>query len=169
GIIKNHGGIINVYSEKGKGATFNIYLPASEKEISITKKRSADEITKGLETILLVDDEDMIIDVGKDMLREMGYKVLVARSGEEAIEVYKKHKDIIDLVIVDMIMPRMDGGEVYDKMKEVNPDVRVLLASGYSIASQAKEILKRGCNGFIQKPFNINDLSQKIMEILEKK
>jgi len=111
----------------------------------------------------------MIINVGKDMLREMGYKVLVARSGEEAIEAYRKHKDIIDLAIVDMIMPRMDGGEVYDKMKEVNPDVRVLLASGYSINGQATKILERGCNGFIQKPFSINALSQKIKEILENK
>lgn len=169
GIIKNHGGIINVYSEKGKGATFNIYLPASEEEISITKKRAADEITKGTETILLVDDEDIIIDVGRDMLKEIGYKVLVARSGKEAIEAYRKHKDIIDLVIVDMVMPHMDGGKVYDRMKEINLDVRVILSSGYSLESQAKDILDRGCNGFIQKPFNINDLSQKIREILEKK
>jgi two-component system cell cycle sensor histidine kinase/response regulator CckA len=166
GIIKNHGGAINVYSEKGKGATFHIYLPASGKKVSITKKGVADEIPKGTETVLLVDDEDMILDVSKDMLTAIGYKVLVAGSGKEAIEVYGKHKDTIDLVIVDMIMPGMGGGEVYDRVKEINPNVKVLLSSGYSIDSEAKDILARGCNGFAQKPFSVHGLSEKIREIL---
>lgn len=168
GIIKHHSGIINVYSEKGKGATFNIYLPASEKKISITKKSRTDEIPKGTETVLLVDDEEIILDVGKDMLTEIGYKVLLAKSGKEAVEVYRKHKDTIDLVIVDLIMPGEGGGEVYDRIKEINPDVKVLLSSGYSIDSQAKEILARGCDAFIQKPFGMQELSQRIREILEK-
>jgi two-component system cell cycle sensor histidine kinase/response regulator CckA len=169
GIIKNHGGIINVDSKKGKGATFNIYLAASEKEIAIQEKKLADEVLKGTETVLLVDDEDMILDVGGDMLGELGYKVLLARSGKEAVEVYSKHKDTIDLVVVDMIMPQMGGGEVYDRIKERNPDVRVLLSSGYSIDGQAAEILERGCNGFVQKPFSVEELSKRIREILDNK
>ncbi|NVL91190.1 MAG: response regulator, partial [Desulfobacterales bacterium] len=168
GIIKNHCGIINVYSKKGKGTTFNIYLPTSEKEVSITKKSGADEIPKGTETVLLVDDEEIILDVGKGMLGEMGYEVLLARSGKEAVETYRKHKDNIELVIVDIIMPRMDGGEVYDKMKEINPEVKVLLSSGYSIDREAKEILARGCDAFIQKPFDMKKLSRKIRGILDK-
>jgi two-component system cell cycle sensor histidine kinase/response regulator CckA len=169
GIIKNHSGIIDVYSEKGKGATFNIYLPASEKEVSITKKSGADEIPNGTETVLLVDDEEMILDVGKDMLTEIGHKVLLSKSGKEAVEVYRQHKDAIDLVIVDMIMPGMGGGEAYDRMKEVDPDLKVLLSTGYSIDGEAKEILERGCDGFIQKPFTMEDLSAKIREVLGKK
>lgn len=169
GIIKNHIGIINVYSEKGKGATFNIYLPASEKEVSITKKSGTDEIPKGTETVLLVDDEEIILDVGKDMLTEMGYKVLLAGSGKEAVETYKKHKGDIELVIVDMIMPRMEGGEVYDKIKEINSEVKVLLSSGYSIDREAKEILARGCDAFIQKPFGMKELSRKIRGVLNKR
>ncbi len=169
GIIKNHGGIINVYSEKDEGTTFNIYLPASEKEIAVREERLADEILKGTETVLLVDDEDMIVDVGEEMLKEMGYKVLVARGGKEAVEVYAKRKEEIDLVILDMIMPDMGGGEAYDRMKEKNPKVRVILSSGYSIDGQAAEILERGCDAFIQKPFNIKEMSGKIREILEKK
>ena len=168
GIIKNHAGIINVYSEKGKGTTFNVYLPASEKEVRIEEKKLADEILKGTETVLLVDDEDSILNVGKEMLKEMGYEVLVARSGKKAVEVYAKHKDQIDLVILDMIMPDMGGGEAYDRMKEDNSEVNVLLSSGYSIDGQASEILERGCNGFIQKPFNMKELSGKIREVLEK-
>jgi len=95
--------------------------------------------------------------------------VLIARSGKEAIEIYEKTRDQIDLVILDMIMPVMGGGETYDRLKEVDPDIKVLLSSGYSINGEASEILDRGCDGFIQKPFNIKELSQKIREILDKK
>jgi len=166
GIIRNHGGIIDVNSEKGVGTAFEIYLPASEKEV-IEAETVADDIMKGKETILIADDEDMIIDVSKQMLEEIGYKCLIAKSGKEAIEIYKKNKDDIDMIILDMIMPDMGGGETYDKIKEINPEVRVLLSSGYSIDGEATEILERGCNGFIQKPFNLRELSLKLREILD--
>ena len=168
GIIKNHGGIINVYSEKGEGTTFNIYLPTSEKE-GMEEEELPEELLKGRETILLVDDEDMIIDVGQGMLKALGYTVLVARGGKEAIQLYKANRDKIDMVILDMIMPGVGGGKAYDRMKKINPDIKVLLSSGYSINGQAEEILDRGCDGFIQKPFNMRQFSQKIREILDKK
>ena len=166
GIIKNHGGIINVYSEEGEGTTFNIYLPTSEKEV-IKEKELPEVLLKGTGTILLVDDEDMIIDVGQGMLKALGYTVLVARGGKEAIELYRANKDKIDMVILDMIMPGVGGGETYDRIKEIKPDIKVLLSSGYSINGQAEEILDRGCDGFIQKPFNMRQFSQKIREILD--
>ncbi len=168
GIIKNHGGFINVYSEKGEGTTFNIYLPASEKEIIEEKELSID-VLRGSETVLLVDDEDMIIDVGEQLLENMGYKLLIARNGKEAKEIYEKNKDKIDLVILDMIMPDMSGGDTFDRLREINPDIKVLLSSGYSISGQATEILDRGCDGFIQKPFNLNQLSRKLRKILDRK
>ena len=167
GIINNHDGIIIVDSEKGAGATFIIYLPASEKKV-IKETEPPKKITKGKETILLVDDEDMIIEVGKELLKQMGYKVLVAKSGKAAVELYKSNKDEIEMVILDMIMPDMGGGDTYDKLKEINPDIKALLSSGYSIDGQATEILKRGCDGFIQKPFNIKKMSQKIRQVLDK-
>jgi CheY-like chemotaxis protein len=167
GIIKNHGGTIDVYSEKGHGSTFNIYLPASEKEVT-KAKTSPGEVLKGKGTILLVDDEEMILDVGKKMLEEMGYIALIARSGEEAVEIYKEKENQIEMVILDMIMPETGGGETYDRLKEINPKIKVLLSSGYSIDGQATDIVKRGCDGFIQKPFNIRDLSHKLRAILEK-
>ncbi len=166
GIIKAHGGYIDVYSEIGEGTTFSIYLPASKKEVA-KQKEFPEDILKGTETVLLVDDEEIIIDVGEQMLKTMGYKVLLARSGKKAIEVYKKNLGKIDMVILDMIMPGVGGGETYDKIKEINPKVKVLLASGYSIDGQATEILERGCDGFIQKPFNIKELSQKLRAILD--
>jgi len=168
GIIRNHGGIINIYSEKGEGTTFNIYLPASEKEV-IEEKRLHEEVVKGTETFLLVDDEDMVINVGSKMLKEMGYKVFTARNGKEAIRLYEENKKGIDMVILDMIMPDIGGGEAYDKLKRINLGIKVLLSSGYSIDGQAKKILERGCDGFIQKPFNMKQLSQKIRIILDKR
>jgi len=166
GIVKNHGGFINVYSEKGEGTTFNIYLPASEKEV-IEDKMPSREFAKGEGTILLVDDEEMITDVGEQLLEKLGYRALVAGSGKEAIDVYEKNKADIDMVILDMIMPVMSGGETYDRFKEINPDIKILLSSGYSIDGQAQEILDRGCNGFIHKPFSMKQLSQELRKILD--
>ena len=169
GIIKNHGGIINVDSRKGEGTTFNIYLAASEKEVIKEEElpELPEEVLKGEETVLLIDDEDIIIDVGEGILKELGYKVLLARGGKEAIEIYEKSKDKIDMVILDMIMPEMGGGETYDRIKEISPNIKVLLTSGYSIDGPATGILERGCNGFIQKPFNMKALSQELRKILD--
>jgi nitrogen-specific signal transduction histidine kinase/ActR/RegA family two-component response regulator len=166
GIIKGHGGYIDVESEKDRGTTLTVYLPATEKKVVETVKPS-EEIVKGTETILMVDDEERVLDAGVMVLKRLGYTVLEARGGKEAVEIYKDNKDRIDLVILDMVMPRMGGGEAYDKMKEINPDVKVLLSSGYSIDSQAKEILARGCDAFIQKPFGMREMSQKIKEVLQ--
>ncbi|MEW6291299.1 MAG: ATP-binding protein [Thermodesulfobacteriota bacterium] len=164
GTIKNHGGYISVSSAPGRGATFSIYLPASEKE-PVSEVRRADEVVKGSGTVLLVDDDAIIIGVGVDVLEHLGYQVMTAGSGEEAISLYEKNKDRIDIVLLDMIMPGMGGGEIFDRLKEINPDVRVLLLSGYSIDGLATKILNRGCKGFLQKTFKIADLSKKISEI----
>ena len=166
GIIRNHGGFINVYSEEGVGTTFNIYLPVSEERV-MEEKELAEDILKGSETVLLVDDGDMIIDVSREILNALGYKVLSARSGKEAVEIYESNKDSVDLIILDMVMPGMGGGETYDKLKEINPDIKVLLSSGYSIDGQITGVLERGCKAFIQKPFSIKDFSRKIREVLE--
>jgi PAS domain S-box-containing protein len=166
GIIKNHKGVIEVESQVGIGTTFCIFLPASEQ--ALEKEESLYEvILQGTETVLLVDDEDKILDVGRGMLTALGYNVLVAGSGKQAIALYEANRNKIDIVILDMIMPGMGGGETYDSLKKINPDVKVLLCSGYSEGGQAAEILLRGCTSFIQKPFNINGLSKIIREIID--
>ena len=166
GIITGHGGYIDVESRKGHGSTFSLYFPASEEKVRKVL-RTADEITRTTGTVLLVDDEDIVLEVEKELLETLGYEVLTARDGKEAVEIYKKKWDKIDLVLMDMVMPNMGGGEAYDRMKEINPRVKVLLSSGYSIDREAKEILARDCDGFIQKPCTIKELSEKIREILE--
>jgi len=167
GTVKGHGGYVDVESEKNKGTTFNIYLPASEKKAEPLPDASA-PIRKGSETILVVDDEKMVLEPTVQMLTKMGYTVLKAENGNEALKIFEEKKDKIDLVILDMIMPDMIGGEVFDRMKKINTNVNVLLSSGYSLEGQAEEIMGRGCNGFIQKPYNYKDLSQKIREVLDK-
>jgi len=169
GIIKNHGGYINVYSEVGQGTTFTIYLPASVKSIQPEAKTVAPTVVTGNGTILFVDDEKMIIDVGQELLQELGYDVLTASNGQDAIEIYRQKSAQIDLVIMDLIMPGLSGGETFDRLKKINSQVKVLLSSGYSINGQAAKILERGCDGFIQKPFNLNQLSEKIQGIIAKK
>lgn len=167
GIIKNHGGFINVYSEKGQGTTFNIYLPASKsKELSAPDAQTT-ELALGNETILFVDDEEIIIKVARELLEKLGYKIFTAKNGLSAIEIYKHSPTSVDLVVLDMVMPEMGGGEVFDELKKINPDVLVLLSSGHSQNGQAGKILGRGCAGFIQKPFTLQELAVQLRKILD--
>jgi len=166
GIIKGHKGMITVYSEPGHGTTFNIYLPASEKEV-VKEKTATGTIARGTETILLVDDEKMVLEVSRKLLEFLGYRVYTAGSGQEAIAVYMEKRNKIDMVILDMIMPGISGGETFARLREINPEAKVLLSSGYSINGEAKTIMDRGCNGFIQKPFQLEKLSGKVRNMLD--
>ncbi len=159
--------MFDVYSEKGNGTTFSIYLPTvkPEKRGDDGTRETAVKIQKGEGTVLVVDDEEMIVDVGSRILERIGYRVLVARSGEEALKVYREKESTIDMVILDMIMPGMGGGKTFEGLKGIDPSVKVILSSGYSMNSQATEILNRGCRGFIQKPFTMAELSSKLREV----
>jgi len=167
GIVNNHGGTITVYSEPGHGATFNIYLPASGKQAG-PETVVTDQIVTGSEMILLVDDEEMIRMVASAMLKKLGYEVIVASTGTEAVDMVARQGNAIALVILDMIMPGMDGNQTFDRLREIRPQLPVLLSSGYAINGQAIDIMQKGCNGFIQKPFSISELSQKIRHVLDK-
>jgi len=166
GIIKNHDGAIDFTSKVGQGTTFYIYLPASDAVVRKAPTVMGD-LTTGNETILLVDDEKVIVDVNRPMLEKLGYKVLTAGGGREAIEIFNSAHDRIDMVVLDLVMPDLGGGAVFDHLKTVKPDVKVLLSTGYSISGQAEDILSRGCAGFLQKPFDIQMLSEKIREVLD--
>jgi len=165
GIIKNHDGIITIDSKLGVGTTFDIYLPLSDRTVQTTAPVLG-MLISGTETILLVDDEQMILEVGKELLEKLGYRVLVASGGEKALGVIQEYNEIIDLAIIDLIMPDMEGGQLFDYIKESFPDMPVILSSGYAIDGKAEKIMKRGCNGFMQKPFNISKLSIKIRQVL---
>jgi PAS domain S-box-containing protein len=169
GIIKGHGGRIDVSSEPGHGTTFEIYMPATDKAVTDMQTTSEEEVPQGEETILLVDDEPIILDVARELLAFLGYRVHCAESGQEAVAVYHEKKDEIDLVILDMIMPGISGGETFDRLRALNPRVKVLLSSGYSVDGRAREILDRGCNGFLQKPFQLKQIAREVRAILDGK
>jgi PAS domain S-box-containing protein len=165
GIIQNHQGFITVESEVGRGSVFRIYLPAVEKEKPRPLPAADATGAPDGRTALLVEDEEMVAEIGRQMLERLGYRTLVARSGAEALSLYEQRHGEIDLVILDMIMPGMGGGAVFDRIRSINPRAKVLLSSGYSLNGQALEILNRGCRGFIQKPFSIGQLDEKLREI----
>jgi two-component system cell cycle sensor histidine kinase/response regulator CckA len=159
GIVKNHDGIVTVTSQPGLGTTFNIYLPISNQEVK-RKPQTIDGVVRGSESILLVDDEDMIVEVGKAMLEKLGYRVVVAKDGGKAIDIVYEAQGNIDPIMLDLIMPGMNGGATFDIIRKKDPKIPVLLSSDYSIDGAAREIMGRGCNGFIQKPFKLSEFSR---------
>jgi PAS domain S-box-containing protein len=166
GIVKNHGGYIEAHSELGVGTVFHVYFPSSEKAIA-REKPSEEGIPHGHGRILIADDEELVRNMLCGILQELGYDVLVAADGKEALEVYKQKKEEIDLVILDMIMPRMDGGETYKHLKRMNPQVKALLSSGYSQEGKVQEVLNKGISGFIQKPYTMQEIARMVQQALK--
>ena len=168
GIVKNHGGYITCSSKIGQNTTFKIYFPvlkAEGMEIK-AKPKKEEKIFQGGETILLVDDEETIIDIGENILERFGYKTITVRSGEEAIELYKTEKDRIDLVILDLSMPGMGGHKCLKKLLKIDPKTKVIVASGYSAELHAKDTLASGAAAFIGKPYRLMDMLKKVRDVL---
>jgi len=171
GIIKNHNGFINCYSELGHGTTFNVYFPVCEETYPPEDGRADGELVEGVpggdETILFVDDDEEIITVGRKILASLGYTVLVASGGQAAVDTFIDQQDRIALVILDYVMPGMGGREVFEALKQIQPDVKVLLSSGYSSTDQVAALIEKGCRGFIQKPYDTVKMSRAIRTILD--
>jgi two-component system, cell cycle sensor histidine kinase and response regulator CckA len=165
GIITSHGGHISVESEKGRGTSFYVFLPRSDQTKCKYQKKHENRSPQS-KTILIVDDEKMVLDIGAMLLEKLQYKVFKADNGREAIKIFSENKDQIGLVLLDMIMPEMPGSAVFEELKKIDSEVKVLISSGYSMDNRAKELLGRGCCGFIQKPYRLETLTKKITEIL---
>ena len=170
GIVRGHHGTINIYSEPDKGTTFKILFPASELPVSddaIQKQNGSKAATwRGRGTILLADDEKSVFDVGKKMLNKMGFSVMAATDGHEAVEVFRKHADQIDCVLLDLTMPHMDGEQAFRELRRIRPDVKVILSSGYNEQDATQHFGDKGLAGFIQKPYVLATLRAKLMEVL---
>jgi PAS domain S-box-containing protein len=170
GIVKSHGGYIMCYSEKGHGSTFNIYLPAIA-DWSGEAQKPADRVPPqgGSETILVVDDESAIREFAKQILQRFGYQVLLARSGEEALEIYKGRKDDIGLVLLDLGMPGIGGYTCLRELLKIDPSSQVMIASGYAIDNRMKGILQSGAAGYIGKPYQFRELLVKVRGVLDQR
>ncbi len=166
GIVRNHGGYITVTSEVGVGSQFDIYIPATRKVLDECEASVNASLMRGKETILIVDDEEPVIQTTQKLLATLGYNTLTANNGKDALELINQNKGKIDLMILDMIMPEMNGEKVFELAKPLDPNLKVLLISGYSETDIARSVLDNGCHGFLEKPFSILDLSRKIREIL---
>jgi two-component system cell cycle sensor histidine kinase/response regulator CckA len=167
GIVKNHQGLVAVYSEPGKGSAFRLYFPAILVEVEGEELKKEDIRPGQGETLLLVDDEQIIREMWGDILNELGYRVLTAGGGEEALAVLEERRGDVDLVILDLVMPHMGGKETFSRIRERYPGVRVLVSSGYSENGKPHEILDAGADGFIQKPYQIGQVTIKVREMLD--
>ena len=165
GIVKGHSGYIDVDSQKGRGTTFTILLPATEKKVCTAETMPSAMIHQGKGVILLVDDEEVVLNISTELLKKMGYTVLAVSDGKSALEIFRANEKLIDLVILDMIMPGIGGADVFENIKNIKPDAKVLISSGCDINDQMAEILKNGCDGYIQKPYTLEELSESLREI----
>jgi signal transduction histidine kinase/CheY-like chemotaxis protein len=166
GIVKNHNGHINVYSEPGLGTSFTLYFPTTKK--SVEDEKIDNSVIRGEGRILVIDDEEHIRSIIESQLNELGYQVDTAENGKDGLKVFEKFKDKIDLVLIDMIMPVLGGKETFIEMRKTAPDVKVVLMSGFSRSGKAEEILAEDNVSFIQKPFRIQDLSKVISDVLKR-
>ncbi|NUP90862.1 MAG: response regulator [Candidatus Sumerlaeia bacterium] len=168
GIVKNHGGHIDVRSTPGVGTQFFIYFPASAKPITPLEETAAAPADGGTERILIVDDEATIRELATDILETYGYQVLRADDGIEAIEVFRRNRGNIGLILLDMQMPTINGLQTYRRLREIDPQVRVILSSGYGMDRDIQEVLKEGVLAFIQKPYKIHELARAVRECLDR-
>jgi PAS domain S-box-containing protein len=160
GIVKNHGGCVDVRSEAGAGTVFRVFLPESAEGAPLEKAAMDQTLPRGRGRILLVDDQEPVREVAKDMLEALGYEVITAADGLEGVSRYRDLWREIDLVILDMVMPNMSGGDCFRRMKEINPKARVVLSSGFSMDGAIQDVMKEGILAFIQKPYRLEELSR---------
>jgi len=168
GIVRGHKGAVKVYSEPGKGSTFKILLPASSKPAEILNNDLRNDHWKGSGTVLLVDDEETVRGIGAEMLKELGFGVLTANDGREAIATYKSNTDI-NFVILDLTMPHLDGEQCFRELRMLNPDVKVIMSSGFSELEVTQKFVGKGLAGFIQKPYKFSLFREGIMELFKEK
>ena len=167
GIIKSHNGYIMCYSEQGEGTTFKVYLPVIEQEAVLKDERDEMPQKGGTETILIVDDDERIRNLGHEVLSKVGYKVVVAQDGEGTLDLYREEMDEIDLIILDLMMPGMGGQKCLEKLLNIDPMVKVIIASGYSPKGPAKDAIDGGAKGFLSKPYEIPQMLKMVREILD--
>jgi CheY-like chemotaxis protein len=168
GILKGHRAGMKIYSEEGQGTTFRLLFPACQGEAGMKAPAAAEMLPRRDATVLLVDDEQMIREAAGSALESIGLKVIMACDGREAVEIFRREKSI-DLVLMDLTMPHMDGREAFQHLRRIRPDIPVILSSGYNEQESIQEFLGRGLAGFLQKPYTLRALEQVVQKALAPK
>lgn len=169
-IVKQHKGFVDIESKMGEGTKFIVYLPHyTDVREEMIKKELADVSQSGEGLIMVVDDEQILRQIAREILEEIGFEVVLAEDGEEAVSIYKKKHKEIRLVLLDMLMPKLSGNEVFIKMKKINPNISVILTSGFRKDKRVEQALNAGADGFIKKPYNFKRLSEMVFQVLKSK
>jgi CheY-like chemotaxis protein len=167
GVVQNHAGFVNLESEVGQGTTFTMYFPRTTAKAPAPARNRRQRIPRGTENILVIDDEVSVAEIARDMLTDLGYSVTTAHDGMTGVETYRTRQASIDLVLLDMNMPLMGGREAFEKLREINPGVRIIILTGYGKGVLERPTFSSEINEFLQKPFQLEDLATKVRHALD--
>jgi CheY-like chemotaxis protein len=169
GVVQNHGGFVDFESEVGRGTTFRVYLPRALTKIHTSARQRRQRLPRGIENILVIDDEISVCEIARDMLSDLGYTVMTVYDGKAGVETYRIRQASIDLVLLDMNMPLLGGKAAFEQLRSINPGVRIIILTGYGRGVIEPPTFPGEVNGFLQKPFQLEDLATKIRQVLDKR